>query len=341
MRASIVVLGDDHSYVQSPQEIRSEAAGIAGQNDFVGIGALFLPIAGSDTAAVMSVFADSPAADAGIQPHDALLAVDQGPIHDAQGLSRTRGPAGTAVTLTMRRPGEPPRDITLQRREVTGQLPIDACLVPGTRVGYIFLPTLLDETIDDQVRTAVANLTADGPLEGLVLDDRLNGGGLGSVAQSILGLFTGGTVGQFVGRDGSTELRIEPEDIGESQQVPLVVLVGPDTVSYGEILAGVLQLAGRATIIGAPTLGNVEQLRRFDLPDGWRAWIAAAAFAPTGEALGIWEGTGIVPDVLVPTRWDLFTEATDPALAAAVDLLLTHPGAGSRPHQVPAGAGQP
>ena len=87
------------------------------------------------------------------------------------------------------------------------------------------------------------------------------------------GSVTASMVGQFVGRDGSTEFRIEPEDIGGSQQVPLVVLAGPDTVSYGEILAGVLQLAGRATIIGAPTLGNVEQLRRFDLPDSWRAWI--------------------------------------------------------------------
>jgi hypothetical protein len=31
---------------------------------------------------------------------------------------------------------------------------------------------------------------------------------------------------------------------------------------------------------------------------------------------------GVQPDVLLRTRWDLFTEATDPALAEAVELLL-------------------
>jgi hypothetical protein len=30
----------------------------------------------------------------------------------------------------------------------------------------------------------------------------------------------------------------------------------------------------------------------------------------------------VEPDVLLRTRWDLFSEETDPALAAAVDLLL-------------------
>jgi len=104
--------------------------------------------------------------------------------------------------------------------------------------------------------------------------------------------------------------------------VPLVVLVGVNTVSYGEVLSGVLRLAGRAQIVGEPTLGNVEQLRRYDFNDGSRAWIASATFEPLGQASGIWEETGIIPDVLVPTRWDLFTEANDPALAQAVELFM-------------------
>ena len=69
------------------------------------------------------------------------------------------------------------------------------------------------------------------------------------------------------------------------------------------------------------TLGNVEQLHEYDFEDGSRAWLATATFQPNGEANGIWEQTGIVPDVVVPSRWDLFTEATDPALAKAVELL--------------------
>jgi len=35
-----------------------------------------------------------------------------------------------------------------------------------------------------------------------------------------------------------------------------------------------------------------------------------------------WEYTGIVPDVMLPIRWDLFTEADDPGLAKGVELLM-------------------
>jgi C-terminal processing protease CtpA/Prc len=98
--------------------------------------------------------------------------------------------------------------------------------------------------------------------------------------------------------------------------------VDKDTVSYGEILSGVLRVAGRASIVGGATQGNVERLRRFDFADGSRAWIATDTFEPLGQANGIWEDEGIIPDVLVPTRWELFTEANDPALAISAGLLM-------------------
>ena len=321
MAAMIAELGDEHSYFQSPDAIKADKAAQESHYNFVGIGALFAPIEGTDRAAIMTVFADSPAADAGLLPHDAVLKVDGGPIRDATGTSRTLGPDGTQVVLTIQRPGSPPHDVTLTRRKVTGMLPIDYCLVPNTRIGYLFLPTLLDKTIGDQTRDALRNMTADGPLDGLILDNRMNGGGLGSVANTIMGLFTSGLKGYFVSRTTREALQLKGENVGGSQTVPLVVLVDVDTVSYGEIVSGVLRLSGRAKVVGRQTLGNVEQLRSYSFADGSRAWIASDTFQPVGLANGVWEQTGILPDVAVPTRWDLFTEATDPALAKAVELL--------------------
>jgi carboxyl-terminal processing protease len=251
-----------------------------------------------------------------------LLKVNGGPIRDAEGSSLTRGPAGTSVTLTIQRPGEPPHDVTVTRREVTGSLPIDTCMFPGTRIGYILFPTLLDNTIADQTREALRQMTANGPLDGLILDNRVNGGGLGSVAQDIMSLFASGLQGYYISRDGQQPLDLQPEDIGGSQTVTLVVLVGRDTVSYGEIVSGVLRVAGRAVVVGEPTLGNVEQLWSYDFEDGSRAWIASATFEPLGQANGIWEETGIIPDVAVLGQWDEFTEANDPGIAKALDLLM-------------------
>jgi C-terminal processing protease CtpA/Prc len=141
------------------------------------------------------------------------------------------------------------------------------------------------------------------------------------VLEALLGLFTSGSPGQFVSRDDSRPLEITAEDICGSQSVPLVVLVDVDTASYGEVLSGVLRDTGRATLAGRTTLGNVETLWAFEFEDGSRAWIAREAFQFAGQAVGQWEDTGIVPDIFVPTRWDLFTEATDPALATAVAVL--------------------
>ncbi len=323
MQAMLSELGDEHSYFQSPAEVAEEAARLANGNDFVGVGALFTPVAGGDRAAVIVVFPNSPAAEAGLRPHDSLLNVNGGPIRDAQGISLTRGPEGTSVTLTIQRPGEQPHEVTVTRRRVTGALPVDYCIIPQTRIGYILLPTLLDDTMPDQTREALREMTADGPLDGLILDNRMNGGGLGSVTQAILSLFASGSQGYFVSRDGQDPLNLEPENIGGSQTVPLVVLVGRNTVSYGEILSGVLRVSGRARIVGEPTLGNVEQLWRYDFEDGSRAWIASATFEPLGQATGVWEDTGIIPDVNVPGQWEEFSETNDPGIAKAVELLTS------------------
>jgi carboxyl-terminal processing protease len=322
MQAMLSELGDEHSYFQSPTQIKAEQAELASRYNFVGIGTLLVPIPSTDHAVIITVFPGSPAAEAGLLPHDSLLRVDGGPIRDKTGTSRTLGLEGTTVTLTVQRPGEPSRDVTLTRRRVTGMLPIDYCLIPNTRIGYIFLPTLLDETMSDQTREALRKMTADGPLDGLILDNRMNGGGLGSVAKAIMGLFTSGLQGYYISRTSREPLTLQPENVGGSQTVPMVVLVDTDTVSFGEIVSGVLRLSGRAKVVGRQTLGNVEQLRAYNFEDGSRAWIASDTFEPLGLTNGTWEETGIIPDVSVPTRWDLFTDANDPALAKAVELLL-------------------
>jgi carboxyl-terminal processing protease len=273
----------------------------------------------SDT--VIAVHPGSPAQRAGLRPHDTLLEVDGLPFVDERGDGRSRGPAGTSFRLTYERPGEGALETTIVRQRVTSSVPVEACRVAGTRIGYVLLPTFFEATVDDQVRDALERLTADGPLDGLVLDDRVNQGGLGIVLDPMLGMFTGGRVGSWVDRDGSEVIEIRPDDVGGSQSVPLAVLIGPQTNSFAEIFAGVLQQQRGATLIGSTTPGNVEELYGFDLRDGWRVRIATDAFRPFGGETGAWEHTGIIPDIEVPARWDLFTEATDPGLAAAIDLL--------------------
>ncbi len=322
MQAMILELGDEHSNIESPVEVAQAQAELGGNNDFVGVGVYFLPLLEKSHATVVSVFPNSPAEHSGLKAHDSILTVDGLPLveNGTAYPSRMRGPECSVVILTVQSPGQLPRQITLMRQRIRAALPVDARLVPttdGSRIGYILLPTFFDETISQQVADALTNF---GPLDGLILDNRLNGGGSSSVLEPILAYFAGGTLGEFKSRSESRPLTITPNPIHNSQTVPLVVLVGKDTVSFGEIFAGVLQDSGRARIVGEATLGNVETLHGYNLEDGSRLWLAQEIFDPAGSHAN-WESTGIVPDVEAYADWDTFTFETDPSITAAVKLL--------------------
>jgi len=323
MKLMIAELGDDHSNFLSPEEAAQSRAETQGHNDFIGFGFALQSIPDTNHAVILYVFANSPAAAAGLRAHDILMRIDGQPAVAANGslAPQLRGPAGSRATLTIQRPGLPPHEVTLTRERITGAVPVDYCVIPHTRVAYIYLPTLADETIADQVRTALLRLTARGELEGVILDNRENNGGAYTQMKALLGFFTQGYVGDFVNRAGSQPLYIQAESIANSQTTPLVVLVSQNTVSYAEIFSGILQHSGRARLVGTPTAGNVESLWTYDLEDGSQAWIAHDAFRPVGLAAGAWEGTGLIPEVIGPTRWDWFTEATDPAWEVALELL--------------------
>jgi carboxyl-terminal processing protease len=268
---------------------------------------------------VVATFPGSPAEYGGIQHHDSILAVDGQPISEDFS-DRLRGPQCSAVMLTVQSPGAAPREVMLVRYAIQGNVPIDARQVTttdGSKIGYIFIPSFFDETLPEQIETA---LNKFGPLDGLILDLRMNGGGSSSVAYPILEYFINGQLGQFVSRDDSRDLEIKANEIQNSQTVPLVVMVSEDTVSFGEIFAGVMQDSGRAQIVGETSLGNVEVLHGYDFEDGSQVWIAAETFTSAFSGAN-WEETGIVPDVQAFAEWDTFYFETDPSLAAAIDLL--------------------
>lgn len=318
----IMELGDEHSSFESPVEVAAADAELAGSNDFVGIGIYFLPVPERERISVISVFPDSPAEHAGLKPHDSILTVDGMPIvQNGKELSYlVTGPECSAVVLTVETPGQAPREMTLIRKRIQSPSVIQATLLPtsdGSHVGYIFIPTFYDETIPGQIRDALQNF---GTLDGLILDNRMNGGGSSSVLEPVLSYFASGLLGHYTSRHDSRPMEVNPDPFQNSQTVPLVVMVSKDTVSFGEVFSGVMKDSGRAKIVGETTLGNVEVLHGYDFTDGSRLWIAEETFTPE-KSQANWEQTGIVPDVQAYAPWDTFTFENDPSIAAALTLL--------------------
>lgn len=330
MNEMIGRLGDDHSAFLSPEQVATEEAELAGNLDYAGIGIYSQITRAGDAMVILLVFPNSPAEEAGLKSHDVILTVDGIPIVDENGFLREiiRGPEGTDVTLVVRSPGEAPREMTLTRRRISGAVPILSHVITtpaGKRIGYLLIPTFSDGTIADQVGAALTEMSLTAPLDGIILDNRINEGGVDTMLKNTLAFFMGGPAGFFISRNDERSLEIRANPVGNSQTVPLVVMVGPDTVSYGEVFSGVLKDVGRAYVIGETTDGNVETLWGYDFDDGSRAWIAHDSFRPFQHPDENWEETGIVPDLSIPVNWEEVSFETDPAIQAAVEYLDTQP----------------
>jgi len=318
----ITALGDEHSQFEPPAEVSAANAELSGQNNYAGIGVEIMPVPQRNLLTVLLDFPGSTADHAGLKPHDNLLDVDGIPVSNngVPSAQLVRGPACSAVVLTVQTPGQQPRNVTLLRYNIQSYVPIVAQLVTthdGSRIGYIYLPSFFDETIPAQVKKALEQF---GPLDGLILDNRMNPGGSSLVVEPILSYFTNGLLGHFASRTDSQPFEINADPVANSQTVPMVVLVSQNTASFGEIFTGILQDIGRAKVVGQTTPGHVELLESHDFSDGSRLWLAQERFVEL-HSQADWKKTGIVPDVQAYADWDTFTFENDPSIAAAVKLL--------------------
>lgn len=328
MDEMVAALGDEHSVYLNPLQVAEEDAEYAGNHDYVGIGIYITAVPDRQRGTILLTFPGSPAEKAGLQARDSILAVDGEPILDENGLLKdiVRGPENTSITLSVQSPGQPPRDVQVTRQRITGAVPVPHWVFTspeGKRIGYLLLITFADSTIGEQAGDAIRAMQAEGKLDGLIIDNRFNTGGADTELKDTLAYFMQGDAGQFISRDNDRVLTIRPNDIEGTQNLPLVVIVGRETVSYGEVFSGVLQDQQRAYVIGEPTDGNVETLWGYDFSDGSRAWIARESFTPHNNPTANWERDGIIPNEIILANWDETTFEDDPLIQAALRHLDT------------------
>ncbi|HEX7003296.1 MAG TPA: S41 family peptidase [Trueperaceae bacterium] len=160
------------------------------------------------------------------------------------------------------------------------------------QVGYLKVPDLASPWIAADTRDVVGTLVSAGA-DSLILDLRGNPGGRLVEMMQLAGIFTRGFLWRVVTR---WSLPIPYPAIGAVEtELPLAILTDGRVNSAAEGLAGALQQAQRAVIVGEPTAGNVEAVLPFCLRDGSQAWIATGVLAPIGAPT--WEGEGVKPDI--------------------------------------------
>jgi carboxyl-terminal processing protease len=323
MDEMIALLDDDHSDFLSPAEAAENDALHLGEPGVTGIGVMAFPVPDLNLEVVSYVFPGSPAEAAGIQQHDRLIAADGQPVccnQDGESNGVIRGQAGTAVSLTVETPGQPPREVEIIRAAFKTDITATSRLLEN-QIGYIYVPILSYDLMGEAVQSAWKTLNETEPVSGLILDLRMNSGGFDTELIEILSLFVDGTLGSFHSHENERPLSIQGSAILGSQTVPLVVLISDKSNSYAEVLSGTLKEAGRAILVGVSTKGNVETYYQYNFADGSRAHISQEIFVPSSGTT--WNGVGVQPDVEVIQAWhDFASDGEDEALQTAVSILL-------------------
>ncbi len=267
-------LFDPHSTFLSSDTLESFNSSV--QNSFVGIGALLEDDDGICT--IKEILPGGPAERSRLlEAEDQILGVAQGndefeDVVDMQLryiVRKIKGEKGTTVRLLIR-PGEA-ADPSVRKIVpiVRGEVKLTANLATAklisvplnesetVSVGMIELPSFygnigagstLTTTTDDVAE--LLNKLRDAGAKGIILDLRMNGGGLLSEAVRVAGLFIPvGPVVQVRDSSGRTDV-LSDRDPAMLWEGPLIVLTSRFSASASEIVAGALQDHDRALIVG-------------------------------------------------------------------------------------------
>ena len=242
----------------------------------------------------------TPAYDAGLQPGDLILEIDDVSVRGMDlndAVEKMRGEPGSEIKLTIDREGEPKLlEVELVRAIIKVTSVRGEILEPG--FGYVRLSSFQGSTAES-LRTTVKSLIKKngGPLSGLVLDLRNNPGGVLSVAVDVSDLFLDqGNIVTTKGRTPTSDQNFSasPDDI--SGDAPLVVLVNGGSASASEIVAGALQDHKRAIIMGTRTFGKGSVQTVIPMNNGGALKLTTARyFTPSDRSI---QARGIVPDII-------------------------------------------
>ena len=241
---------------------------------------------------IVSTIAGAPAEAAGLMSDDVLVAVNGEPIMGwtvDEVTAQVRGPAGTAVDLTLERDGEP-YQVTITRAAVV--IPLVVHETFGD-VGYVALNAFTGNA-DAQFEEAVVDLLSEG-VDHLVFDLRNNPGGFLTTAIEVTSVFL--DEGDVVKTEGPEETTTYPVD-GDAivpEDLEVTVVVNRGSASASEVVAAALQERDRVTVVGENTFGKNTVQQRFSLSNGGALKLTIARWlTPGGHDFG---GTGVTPDV--------------------------------------------
>ncbi len=263
---------------------------------------------------VVSPIVGGPAERLGIRPGDQIIKINGESAYgltEDEVMSKLRGPKGTRVTVTIRRPGvREPFDVVIVRDKIP-IYSVTAAFMLDDSTGYVYLGRFA-RTTAEELEAALNKLEGKGARR-MLLDLRLNSGGYLDEAVAVADKFLPGgkRIVYTRGRIPSANEDFYSTDEATHPMYPLIVLVDHGSASASEIVAGALQDWDRALIVGERTFGKGLVQAQFRLRDGSAVRVTTARYyTPSGRLIQRSYDKGL---------YEYYREAYDDSLAAIPD----------------------
>ncbi|MEM1056753.1 MAG: S41 family peptidase [Bacteroidota bacterium] len=281
---------DPHSIYISADEMRAVRESF--NASFDGIGIYYEWVDGAaeqDTLVVLMPIAGGPSEEAGLEAGDRIVMIGDTLAlgFDSQMVQKyLKGPRGTTVDLTVKRPGfREDLNFTITRDRIPLETVVSTYMLDD-QTGYIKLQRFA-RTSHREVVSAIRDLRRQG-MERLILDLRDNAGGLLDQAYAISDEFL--PAGEMIVYTDSRHPRNRNEYIatsgGSYEEDPLIVLINESSASASEIVAGAVQDHDRGLLVGRRSFGKGLVQQQFPLTDGSVLQMTVSRyFTPVGRLI--------------------------------------------------------
>ena len=292
------------------------------KNSYVGVGMTIRAL--EEGFEVIQVEPTGPAAEAGVQAGDVVVAVFGQPVAGmtASDLSaQVKGEAGTTVDLTFAR-GEEELTFTIERREIQTTVAEGEMLEEG--IGLVTIHNF-DSRCADETIAAIEDLLDQGAQK-LIFDVRGNPGGYADELVEVLDyLLPEGPL--FRSEYYTGKVKVDESD-AKCLDVPMAVLMNGDSYSAAEFFAAALEEYEAAITVGQPTTGKGYFQVTTKLKDGSALRLSVGKYTtPNGVSLA--EVGGLVPNIQVDVDEEVYMQIlagtlepeNDPQIQAALEAL--------------------
>lgn len=312
-------LGDPYTLFLPPAQNKVVNEDLSGSFEGVGI-----EIGYRNThLAVVAPLSGSPAEKAGVKAGDYVIHIkdlNKGLDIDAQDLPLSeavadiRGPAGTIVTLTLARDGNPkPIIVDITRSKLDVPSVVLSYVGKDNNIARIKIGRFGSETPSEWDK-AINEILGKPAVENIIIDLRNNPGGYLQAAIDLASDFVPANTTVVIQQNGDGSKQEFKADRPERLAgYKVVVLINGGSASASEILSGALRDDRGIKLVGDKSFGKGTIQEPLDIPGGSGLHVTTAKWLTPN---GTWvHEKGLMPDVVVTPK---DTDTTDVQLEAAI-----------------------